>query len=368
MKIGYIVHDLNDPSVERRCLMLERGGATVVLAGFYRGEHVNPATAARGPFVLGRSHDAAMAQRAMQTLTCLTRPKALRSFMQGCTVIMARNLEQLAIGYATAGQRPLIYECLDIHRLLVASSPPARLIQSVEGRLLKRIDLLLTSSPAFLREHFDKRPLNAATYLIENKLVVDRVPTSRPEPLAPTFPICIGWLGMLRCKKTFTVLSDLVSPPDGRIEVMISGKPSPAELPTLAEDVQSVSGMVYTGPYTYADLPDLYGQCHFAWAIDWFEEGLNSQWLLPNRLYEALAYGAVPILMQGTQMARWAEDHNVGLRVKDKDDAIHRLLNMSANELADHQARIRDIPLSDVMADDSDCRRLVSAITRARTT
>ena len=32
-KIAYLVHNLDDPAVERRCRMLERGGSAVVLAG-----------------------------------------------------------------------------------------------------------------------------------------------------------------------------------------------------------------------------------------------------------------------------------------------------------------------------------------------
>ena len=34
LRILYLVHDLNDPSVRRRVLMLAAGGAEVVLAGF----------------------------------------------------------------------------------------------------------------------------------------------------------------------------------------------------------------------------------------------------------------------------------------------------------------------------------------------
>jgi hypothetical protein len=365
MKIGYIVHDLNDPSVERRCAMLERGGAQVVLAGFHRGEDVNAKAVARKPFLLGRTYDAAMAKRATQTVSALAKPGKLRAHFAGCQTIMARNLEQLAVAFSVLQGRPLIYECLDIHRMLVSNALPARMVQRVEARLLKRVDLLLTSSPAFSREHFNKRPLTAPTYLIENKLVVDQVPDAHPAQLKPDLPLRIGWFGMLRCRSTFEVLSELVARSEGRIEVMISGKPSPAELPTLAEDVSAIPSMSYTGPYTYADLPALYGQCHFAWAVDWFEVGLNSQWLLPNRLYEALAHGAVPIVLDGTQMSEWAESHHVGLRVGSAEDAMNTLLNMDADDISRHQSRVQNVTLRDVMADDEDCRALVAAIASA---
>ena len=41
------------------------------------------------------------------------------------------------------------------------------------------------------------------------------------------------------------------------------------------------------------------GDVHFTWAIDFYEAGANSDWLLPNRLYEGGAHGAVPIALAG---------------------------------------------------------------------
>ena len=49
MHIGYLVHNLNDPAVERRCAMLERGGAKVKLAGFCRDAQLSDAIAQRRP-------------------------------------------------------------------------------------------------------------------------------------------------------------------------------------------------------------------------------------------------------------------------------------------------------------------------------
>ena len=49
MDIGYLVHNLNDPAVQRRCDMLERGGATVKLAGFCRDATLSPPIARRIP-------------------------------------------------------------------------------------------------------------------------------------------------------------------------------------------------------------------------------------------------------------------------------------------------------------------------------
>ena len=41
--------------------------------------------------------------------------------------------------------------------------------------------------------------------------------------------------------------------------------------------------MTFTAPHRQ-DLPRIYAEAHFVWAIDYFEAGGNSDWLLPNRL------------------------------------------------------------------------------------
>jgi len=364
VKIGYIVHNLNDPAVERRCRMLERGGAEVRLAGFCRDPQLSPPIAARRPMALGESADAAMVQRAMATLKNAVFHSELAAFCDECDVIMARNLEQLAIARAFAGKRALIYECLDIHRSLTGSSAGAKAVQFVENRLLPGVDLLLTSSPAFLRHHFDQTNLTAPTYLIENKLLIEDAAEPVPAQAAPQEPIVIGWFGMLRCQRTLAFLTDLVAASEGRITALICGKPSPAELPNFEERVGAVEGLTFTGAYTYDQLPDLYGRCHFAWSIDWFEEGLNSSWLLPNRIYEAIAHGAVPIALADVEVGRWLKRHDAGLLVEDADDARDRLLGIGLSEVTQHQEKARRVDPRDVLADTRDCEELVRTIAR----
>ena len=50
----------------------------------------------------------------------------------------------------------------------------------------------------------------------------------------------------------------------------------------------------FLGPYAWpGDLPDIYGGVDVAWLIDRYQAGQNSDWLLPNRLYEGCLNGAV---------------------------------------------------------------------------
>jgi len=362
MKVGYIVHDLNDPSVERRRIMLEKGGAEVLLAGFYRGKIPKDNIAKRQPFILGQTYDAAMIKRAVHTLKHSLLNKNLEIFFSDCDVIMARNLEQLTIATKLSKFRPLIYECLDLHRLLLLKSPPAKLIQALENRLLPHVNLLITSSPAFMRHHFDKTPLRAPWHLVENKFTVPQTPPSLQTSAQISSPLRIGWFGMLRCKKTFAILRKIAALSAGKIEVIISGKPSTAELPNLPEEAAIAPGVTYTGPYTYEDLPDLYHKCHFAWAIDWFEEGLNSDWLLPNRLYESIAHGAVPIVLEQTEMGRWLKKRDIGLIASRNKPLEDTILSLDMESIKYHQNKLSSVEITDVFADKTDSLKLVKLI------
>lgn len=364
MRLGYLVHNLNDPAVERRCNMLERGGAQVILAGFCRETTLSPDIAARAPMVLGTSADAAMTRRAVSTLGAMLFHRKLSSHFNDCDMILVRNLEQLAIARAIIGQRPLVYECLDIHRSLVGTSLPAKAIQRVEAALLPRVDLLITSSPAFHLNHFIHTSLKAPIELVENKLYSpdDEIPAHTAS--ASGFPIRIGWFGMLRCRRTLEFLSQLAREAPGRIEVLVAGKPSSAELPHLESVIAATPGMQFVGPYKYSDLPRLYGQCQFAWTVDWFEEGLNSSWLLPNRLYEPLAFGVVPIALRSVEVGRWLETNKVGLVVETADQARDRLMLLSESELDGLQAAARAVDPAKLVAGSSDCLALVERLSQ----
>ena len=364
MRVGYLVHDLNDAAVLRRARMLEMGSAQVELAGFARDMRLREGIATREPLVLGQSKDAAFIQRASLALRKALANGELKERFADCDVVIARNLEQLAIAARIVGSRPLVYECLDIHRLLLGSSVPARIVQRLEAALLPRCDMLITSSPAFISNHFSHRPISAPIELVENKLLLDpEDPPAKPSSaLDRSGPLVVGWFGMLRCKRTLGFLEDLVEAAEGRIKVLIAGKPSLAEVPDLVERAQRNPHIDFHGAYTYTDLPELYGRCDFAWSVDWFEEGLNSAWLLPNRLYEAITYGCVPIALTDVEVGRWLAAHDAGLIVADAADAKSTLLEITREQASALRREIEAIPSSKTTADTTDCTTLVERL------
>ncbi len=362
--IAYVVHDLGDPAVARRVTMLRAAGARVTLLGFRRGA-VAPAEVAGAPAIdLGQTHDARLIHRLASVLRRVALPGAVGAAVRAADVVIARNLESLAIAARVRrpGQR-LVYECLDIHRTLLGTSRLHRMVQRAEAALLRRIDALIVSSPAFVREHFARRmPPSVPVVLVENKwLAIDTpAPVAAARPRAGP-PWTIGWFGNLRCRRTLAELSALAA--SGGVEVLIAGRPSPAEFDDFEGMVARAPGLRFVGAYTPDDLPRLYGQCHFAWAIDWFEEGLNSSWLLPNRLYEAAVFGVVPIALSDVETGRRLAELGGGLIVEDAADLAPTLTAMTADRYAALADGIAGIPRTALVADRTDCTELLKAVT-----
>jgi len=320
--ILYLVHDLSDPSVYKRIAMLQAGGATVTVAGFNR-EPVSGVIARCAPITLGRTYNGKFVQRLWSVIreaTCLNRHKEM---FAAADIIIARNLEMLAIAVrgrnSAAKRQVLVYECLDIHRLLLNRGVVGLMLRWLEGRLATKASVLITSSPAFVSGYFNaisrvRLPLR----MVENKVYIsERIPRSFTHR-EPGTPWKIGWFGAIRCKKSLRILTDLVRQSKGNVEVIIRGRPSYDQFDNFHKSVAETLGLQFLGPYKNPEeLESIYRSVHFTWAMDMFEEGLNSSWLLPNRLYEGGIYDSVPIAEAHVETGRFMKRLGIGVTISE---------------------------------------------------
>lgn len=372
MRLAYFVHDLSDPAVSRRLKMLRAGGAQARVLGFRRTSQPVLQIDGVEAVDLGRTYDARMGHRALQTLKRCALARRLVPHVADCDVVMARNLEMLAIANAarrsaqrsTKRSMPLVYESLDIHRLLLSSAFPGKALRAVERALLKACSLVVVSSPAFLRAHFDRYRVKAPILLLENKLLqLGSAPMRVENERQPGPPWRIGWFGMLRCSKTLSILKQLVEQAQGGVEVIIRGRPAYSEFEDFDAIVNATPGMVFKGPYNASELAEAYNEVHFCWAIDYFEEGLNSNWLLPNRLYEGSFYGAVPIVLDGCETARWLSAHQAGVCLKAPLEEIRGFFEgLTPERYRTMVKAIEAIPEGDLVATSQDCCELVQTL------
>lgn len=332
-KVLYLVPNLADPAVARRIAMLRLGGAEVDVAGFRRANTEVPDLDTEAYVEIDQTFDARFGQRLIATMRARG---SLKSWVKGLRqpdVIMARNLEMLSLANrlkAHWGNRPSIaYECLDIHRLMLRGDAIGVAMRGAERHWARQAGLLVTSSPAFMRNYFDVHGAPPAVVL-ENKVLGDIIERgSNPALQADAGPIRIGWFGALRCTRSLEALNGLAETQNGRIEVMLRGRPAYTEFDDFDATVTRSPFLGFAGPYRNPDdLAAIYSEVHLAWAIDFFEEGKNSQWLLPNRIYEGCLNGAIPIALAGTETAAFVERLGIGIVLPDiRPPTLHAMID-----------------------------------------
>ena len=355
--------------------MLKAGGAEVKVAGFTRvavaPRHIEGCEASS----LGRTRDGHLLTRVGSVAMVAARLKRLQDVLDGCQLVLARNLEMLLLGSMArkryAADAALVFECLDIHRLLLRDGLPGRLLRAMESRLVKGADLIMTSSPRFVSEYFKPRHPTVPIRLIENKVLLPDFGSVRPEQDARRAgpPWKIGWFGMLRCRRSFDILASVARQCGGDLEVVIAGRPSPNEFPDFEGLVARSPHVTFTGPYRFDELPAMYDSVHFCWAVDYFEQGLNSTWLLPNRIYESAFFGAVPIAVEGVETARWLADKRIGLTLEGEPEAALRAIvtAMTDRHYAELSDALKRIPATELADTVDTCRRLVEDLAELNT-
>lgn len=319
LKILYLVHDISDPAVKKRTVMLGAGGAVVTIAGFRRTAEAVNTIADRPVIHLGQTYNGGFVQRIWSVLREVALLSLKPQMTNGFDVIIARNLEMLAIAVRarrlSASPVVIVYESLDIHRLLLNGGIVGRVMRGVEGWLSKRACLLITSSPAFVAEYFDKlSQVRLPVQLVENKVYSEQPLAAHIAPRPDGKPWRIGWFGAIRCRKSLMILSDLAQKNAGKIEVIIRGRPAYDQLPDFDKIVSQIAGLSFVGAYKNPDdLAMIYQDVHFTWAIDMFEEGQNSSWLLPNRLYEGGLFHAVPLALATVETGKYLKRLGIGV-------------------------------------------------------
>ncbi len=372
MRLAYLVHDLDDPAVARRLAMLREHLRTAIVIGFHRGTAAPVQVEGWPALSLGRTADGRLARRAASVLRVRARLGRLGAVLGDVDVVIARQLEMLALAVPLrrrfAAGAVLAYECLDVHRLMVSPTPAGRLLRWIEGRLLRETDLVIVSSLSFVSAHLG--PVHKARLpalcLIENKVLAAETAAQLPAaPRAEGPPWRIGWFGVLRCRRSLDLLAGLARALPGQIEVELRGRLAYAAIPDFDALVAAAPGLTFHGRYDRRrDLARIYGGVHFSWAIDYYEDGANSAWLLPNRIYEGGQHGAVPIALAAVETGRFLAALGVGVLLgPEAGDDLRRYFTMlTAGDAAAAAARLGRVPRATWVDDGQDGARLAALL------
>lgn len=376
-KIAFFAHDSAESVVIKRARSFQACGAAVVGFMFHRDRGRERPEPAWPNIALGATVDRNYLARIPKLCAALWTVLRHRRELRDCDLIYARNFDMMALATAakwlSRSPARLVYEVLDVQRAFVGTGAASAVFRWCERRLLAACDMLVVSSPMFMTRYFEPRQgYTGAWFLLENKVPVsqmqaDTADAARRPASGP--PWVIGWFGNIRCPRSLDILSRLAAAHPDKVAVHIRGIPSEEDIPkdALLAATSGRPNFQYYGPYrSPQDLAEIYGQVHFTWAIDYLDAGSNSDWLLPNRLYEGGLFKAVSIARAGTATGEMVAREGLGVTLSEPlDESLSAWLPaMDADLFEALAASVRRAPRA-LFVDEGDTARLLEAVAGA---
>lgn len=334
--VVFFAPDVSDVSTIKRAEAFIAYGYRLVVLGFRR-DNYNRGFQPAWPFVsLGRTKDNRYAQRITALLKAALKVVTERREFRDAEIFYARNIDQLMLALLARllGNRTaqVVYEVLDIQPAFVGQSWVSRLLRFAERFGLRRTNLLVVSSPGFVRHYF--RPIQGYEgpwFLLENKLSSDfplatgtRPASDTPVPLHSRYRWVVGYCGLIRGQETIDMIIRIAERLQGLVLFRFRGIFTTADRDNLLRATVRLDNLVYEGDYVNPrDLADIYGDLDFAWAVDLEHRDHNSRWLLPCRFYEAGYFGVPCLAAHGFEVGRLIDRDRLGWTFDDPyEDAI----------------------------------------------
>lgn len=375
IQLAFFGHNRKDAAIIRRAESFLDAGVDVTGFMFRRdGEPLTPGPAWKN-VDLGMVEHCKHLQRIYTMLRALWQIFSHRALLRQMDIIYARNIDLILLafmGLLFSRTRPkVVYECLDVHAAMTKTSITGKIIRWIERKVLARSDLLVVSSPGFIREYFTPvQNYQGPHALIENKLYFGSTPIQRPSPEdigadQTESPLVISWIGILRCQQTLDLLKALAQAEGERVIIRFRGIISEFLIPDFNEQIAPFSNIIYDGPYKWPEgLADAYHGAHFVWSQELSWSGHNSDWLLPNRIYEGSYFGTLSLCVAGTETGRIVAERNLGYVLPDSQSKtfINFIRNIDRKELLSKQESLLNRPESDFVASTEETKRFITRI------
>ena len=378
IRLAFFGHNRKDAAIVRRALAFSKAGIEVTGVMYRRDDEPETPAPAWAKIDLGHVEHCQHAKRILIHLRAAWRILINRRRLRNTDMFYARNLDMLALSFLGlpifSRTRPIVvYECLDVHDVLTQDNVKGAMLRWLERHALKRINLLVVSSPGFLRQYFQPyQNYRGPAYLFENKLYFENAPVPRPDPGSirnnSAEHLVIACVGILRCQRTLDLLKQLAAAEPNRVLIRLHGTISEFLIPDFHAQIQSLPNVLYVGSYQYPEgLASAYDGVHFVWAQELSWSGHNSDWLIPNRVYEGGYFGTLSLAVQGTETARLVAQRELGYVLQDAqpETLIHFVRTMDYDQVASKRRALLTRSSSEFVADIEEIDRLLKhAMTR----
>lgn len=362
--IVFFAPDVTDVSTIKRAEAFLEYGYRLLMFSFRRRRY-NSDYQPVWPFVmLGHTEDGRYGQRLRALLAAIPRIMMHWRSLRRAEVFYARNIDQLLLALVArwlSGRRArIVYEVLDIQPVLVGRRLISRLLRMIERFGLRRVELLVLSSPAFWRNYYaSMQDCRQPWFLLENKLPAHFGTVSRsgqrpvPAESRRGYRWTVGYCGLIRGQATFDLIVRLAAQLQGIVQFKFRGLVTTVDRESFEREVARLDNLVYEGPYVSPDdLHAVYGDLDFAWALDLENTEHNSRWLLPCRFYEAGYFGVPCLTAKGFEVAGMVEGQQIGwsFQAPYEESLLRFFRELTPEAYTARQRRLQEKPAADFVA------------------
>lgn len=324
------VPDITDVSTIKRAESFIEYGYRLLIFGFRRKRYNRTFKPDWPCVLLGQTMDGRYVQRLWALIRALPVLVAHRRHLRGASIFYARNIDQLMLALVAnllvSGHRRIVYEVLDVQPIFTGDGFASRLLRLVERFGLRRVELLVLSSPGFLRNYFHPtQHYSRPWFLLENKLSADfwdqrqrlrsndnQLRTARNHQ-RQDYRWVVGYCGLIRGQETFDLIVRLAEQLQGLVLFKFRGILTTVDRRGFDAAVARLDNLVFEGDYVSPhDLGTVYGDLDFAWALDLENTEHNSRWLLPCRFYEAGYFGVPCLAAKGFEVGTMVDTAGIG--------------------------------------------------------
>lgn len=366
MKILFILPVLTDSYTRKRVKMIHNLGVDCSVVGYDR-EHYDASSWEIETESIGKLAHARLLQRIPIMIKSIFK---IRKKIKSHDILYCFNFDILFIGWLSTlfqkNKMKIVYDLADIHKVLGRGGFLSVFLRSIERFLLKRTDIVVVASPAYIDGYFRKiQRADNDFFVIENKMFPKAdIPNSNLQihQQPDSDVLTIGYFGMLRCKKSLTFLNQLVEESNGKIKVEMRGIFLQTEY--YKPIIQKNKHIEFKGAFVYPDdLPEMYQPVDLVWAAH--VHGItNSKWSISNRFYQACFYKKPLITQKGTQDAKRVKEYDIGLTIDLNDFSYSQkqIQSISNDEIANWKENMKKMP-EEVYTYSDEHEQLISLIT-----
>lgn len=374
-RLVYFAPEFTETSTIKRVQAFIDSECAPVVFGFERGRY-NLDYKPEWPHVLlGRTRDGRYWHRLGALVRALPVLWRHRAILRQAKVFYARNVDLLALALLVTKffnrNVFVVYEILDVQPVMVRRGFRSALMRLLERLCLKRIGLLVVSSPGFFHNYYSARQgYRGEWFLLENKLHSSALEMTEPQrPIALQAsarqpPWVVGYFGLIRGKATIELILRVAEAARGRVIFQFRGVLTTVDEQQFRTVLRRADNVVYGGEYANPrDLPGLYRSIDFAWALDLENIANNSRWLLPCRFYEAGLFGVPCLAVREFELGHLITRLDIGWTFTDplEDSLTAFFKNLTVEEYRRKRRRLAELP-RDAFIGDADAKAFCTLI------